>query len=142
MACGRCGQRNRIMYRALGETTRCGRCKTNLPLVDAPIVIQSEAEFDALIASASLPVLVDFWASWCGPCKMVAPELDKVASANAGKLVVAKVSTEELPAVAQRFDVRSIPAFSLFVNGAEAGRIAGARPAAALQSFVYQTVGQ
>jgi thioredoxin 2 len=133
-------QRNRISYDVLATTTRCGACKSNLPPIDSPIEVESETEFDALIASSSVPVLVDFWAAWCGPCKMVAPEIEKVASGNAGKLIVAKVSTEQLPALAQRFQISSIPALSVFANGREVNRAAGARPAAAIQSFVYQSI--
>ena len=140
VVCPHCGQRNRIGYDRLSDTTRCGKCKTTLPLADVPIDIESDADFDALMSSASLPVLVDFWAPWCGPCKMVAPEVEKVASANAGKVIVAKVNTENLPALAQRYQVRGIPAFSLFSFGKEAGRTTGAQPASALQAFVYQTV--
>ena len=140
VTCRQCHQRNRISYNVLATTTRCGACKSNLSPIDSPIDVDSEAEFDALISSSSVPVLVDFWAAWCGPCKMVAPELEKVASGNAGKLIVAKVSTEQLPSLAQRFQVSSIPALSVFSNGREVKRAAGARPAAAIQSFVYQSI--
>ena len=142
VACRQCGRRNRIGYDRLASTTRCGQCKSNLPPIHSPIDVTSEEEFDALIAASAVPVLVDFWASWCGPCKMIAPELAKVASANAGRMIVAKVSTEELPAVAQRFQVSSIPALSVFTEGREAGRTLGARPAAAIQSFVYESTGR
>jgi thioredoxin 2 len=138
--CRQCGQRNRIAYDVLATTTRCGSCKSNLPPIGSPIDVDSEAEFDALISASSVPVLVDFWASWCGPCKMVAPEIEKVASAKAGKLIVAKVSTERLPALAQRFQVGSSPALSVFADGKELNRATGARPAAAIQTFVDQTM--
>jgi thioredoxin 2 len=140
VACRQCGRRNRISFDVLATTTRCGACKANLPPINMPIDVDSEAEFDALITASSVPVLVDFWASWCGPCKMVAPEIEKVASGNAGKLIVAKVSTERLPSLAQRFQVSSIPALSVFAHGREINRAAGARPAAAIQSFVYQSI--
>ena len=139
VACRQCGQRNRIAYDRLAGTARCGQCKSQLPSIDVPIDVESEAEFDALVSSSSVPVLVDFWASWCGPCKMVSPEVAKVASGNAGKMIVAKVSTETLPGLAERFHVSSIPALSVFANGREVGRTAGARPAAAIQSFIYES---
>jgi len=140
--CAACGQRNRLAYSRLGHTTRCGRCGADLSAPGSPVSVASEAEFDSLIRSASVPILVDFWAPWCGPCRSVAPELEKVASAGAGHLVVAKVNTEDLPSIGARFGVRSIPTMAVFAGGREVGRTAGARPAAAIQAFVSQAIGQ
>jgi thioredoxin 2 len=138
LACASCGQRNRIAYSSLNAGTRCGKCKAALPPVSEPINVDSEGEFELLIGSGSLPVLVDFWAEWCGPCKMVAPEIAKVAAQAAGRLIVAKVNTEHVPGLAQRFQVSSIPSLAVFMHGREAGRIAGARPAAGILAFVRE----
>jgi thioredoxin 2 len=135
-ACPACGQKNRQLYTALGEAQRCGKCRADLPSVGAPVHVRDAAEFDALLRWSSLPVLVDFWAPWCGPCRMVAPELDRVAAAEAGHLVVAKVNTEDLPEIGDRFGVRSIPTMALFLAGREVARDVGAKPAAAIQAFV------
>ncbi len=100
--------------------------------LQAPFEVPEEATFERLLEEAQVPVLVDFWAAWCGPCRMVAPELEKLAREKAGKLLVAKVDTEALPQVAARFGIRGIPTMVLFEGGAERERLTGAMPAAAI----------
>ncbi len=138
--CPACGQRNRTPYARLGETGYCGKCKTALPPPSIPIDIDSAAHFDALVGASPLPIVVDFWAPWCGPCKMVAPELVKVAASGQGQFVVAKVNTEALPALGQRFGIQSIPTMAVFVQGQETARTAGARPAAQIEAFIRQAL--
>ena len=139
--CPRCGQKNRTPFTHVGERGRCGKCKASLPALSSPIEIDTQAQFEALIANCSVPVLVDFWAPWCAPCRTVAPEMEKVAVAENGRLLVVKVDTENLPTLSRRFDVRSIPTMMLFLHGREMGRTAGARPAAAIRQFVTEAVG-
>ena len=136
--CSNCGQRNRLRYEALGRTFRCGKCQTEIGAPKEPIDIASDAIFDALTSRSALPVLVDFWAPWCGPCKMVAPEFAKVAARGAGRLVVAKVNTEEAPSLGGRFRVTSIPTMIVMKRGAEVARQMGAMPAARIMQFVEQ----
>jgi len=138
VACPECGQQNRLMYNRLGDTVRCAKCKTTLPSVATPIDIDSAAHFDALVGGASLPVVVDYWAPWCGPCRMVAPELVKVAARQAGKLIVAKVNTDELSDLGRRFGIMSIPTMAVFAGGHEVERTSGARPAGDIEAFVAQ----
>jgi thioredoxin 2 len=134
MKCSSCGARNRVPFEA--SEARCPKCKAMLPLPNEPIEVPSVSAFDTLIRDSKLPVVVDFWAPWCGPCHMVAPEIAKVAASNAGKFVVVKVNTDALPELGERYRVRSIPTMAVFKGGREAARTAGARPAAAIEEFI------
>ena len=95
-------------------------------------------DFDRVIAQSSLPVLVDYWAPWCGPCRIVAPEVQKVAARYAGRALVIKVNTDELTDVGQRFGIRSIPTLAVFAGGREITRVAGARPAPEIEALLQQ----
>jgi thioredoxin 2 len=140
--CGSCGRTNRLAYSTLGKPSRCGNCKSALAHPDTPIDVPSPEVFDALVRGSSLPIVVDFWAPWCGPCRMVAPEIEKVARAAAGEFLVVKVNTEALPALGERLGIRSIPTMGVFRGGRELTRAAGARPAADIQTFVRQALLQ
>ncbi len=96
------------------------------------------ADFDRLVAQSSLPVVVDYWAPWCGPCRMVAPELEKVAARQAGKALVVKVNTDRLTDLGDRYGIRSIPTLAVFAGGREVSRTAGVRPAADIERFIEQ----
>lgn len=138
ITCPKCGRRNRMKYEGLGKVFRCGQCKSELRPLGEPVDLHSDLVFDALISRSALPVLVDFWAPWCGPCKMVAPEIRKVATEAAGQVFVAKVNTEELPSLARRFRVTAIPTMSIFRNGIEVAHQAGAMAAPAIRKFLEQ----
>ena len=118
---------------------RCGSCKHELSAPSTPLEVTSTADFDRLVGSASIPVVVDYWAPWCGPCRMVAPELAKVASRNAGHMLVVKVNTDVLNDLGDRFGIRSIPTLAVFAGGREVARTSGARPAADIEAFVAKS---
>jgi thioredoxin 2 len=130
------GKKNRMAFERLGDPVQCGQCKQPIQPLAEPVEVAQSADFDRLIASSSLPVLVDYWAPWCGPCRMVAPELKKVAGRQAGRALVVKVNTDVLADLGQRFGIRSIPTLALFAGGKEVARESGARPADEIEAFI------
>ena len=139
IGCASCGQRNRVPFST--REARCGRCKSMLSPPSEPIEVPDSPAFDALVGDARLPVVIDFWAPWCGPCRMVAPELARVAASNAGRFIVVKVNTDALPDLGERFRIRSIPTMTVMAGGREVARTTGARPAAEIESFVNSAAG-
>src|SRR5947209_6463888 len=128
ITCPSCGQRNRVPATA-GGRPRCAACHADLPwLVDA-----GDADFAALVEGSPLPVLVDVWAPWCGPCRMVGPAVERLARERAGRLKVVKVNADEAPQISRRLRVSGIPTLLLFSGGTERDRTVGALPEPALR---------
>jgi thioredoxin 2 len=130
--CPSCARPNRVPAARIQQKARCAVCKAPLLPLARAVPLHSTQEFDDLVRNSPAPVLVDFWADWCGPCRVVAPELEQIARERAGRVIVAKVDTEALPDVAGRYGIRGIPTMILFKGGAEANRLTGAMTASAI----------
>lgn len=142
IVCPSCGALNRAPSARLAEGARskCGKCHAPL-FSGAPATVTSAAAFERFIGQGTLPVLVDFWAAWCGPCKMMAPMFAKAAQTLEPNVRLLKVDTEALPDVAGRFGIRSIPTLILFKDGREVGRQAGAMDAQSIVRWTERTLG-
>jgi thioredoxin 2 len=133
VACTHCGATNRVPAARLGEDPVCGRC--GQALLDGQPVELSDANFDQVVASSDLPVVVDFWAPWCGPCRQMAPQFEQAAHTLKGKALLVKVNSDDSPRTASRFGIRSIPTLVKLQRGNEVARVAGARPAGQIVQF-------
>jgi thioredoxin 2 len=138
-ACPSCGQKNRVPAEHLADTGRCGACKSPLPPLDRPIEADP-ASFDEIVRDAPVPVFVDFWAAWCGPCRMSAPEVEALAREMAGKVIVLKVDTDQYPELAARFRIQSLPNFVVLRNGRPIVQRAGAVPRSEMRRWLEQSV--
>jgi len=139
--CSICGAINRVPSEKLaqGLEAKCGRCKQPLAAAAAPLIV-TDATFAADVERSPLPVLVDAWAAWCGPCRMIAPAIEELAAELAGRVRVAKLNVDENPATAGRFDIRSIPTLLVMAGGREVDRIVGAQPKHAIRARLERFV--
>jgi len=136
LTCLSCGQANRVPLAKIDAGPKCAVCGARL--ADGKVAAFDMQVHDKATRADDLPLIVDYWAPWCGPCRTMAPEFAKAATALRGKARFAKIDTEEFPAVSQRLQIRGIPLLVLYAKGREVARLPGARPAADIEAFVRQ----
>ncbi|MDI3337240.1 thioredoxin domain-containing protein [Defluviimonas aestuarii] len=133
LTCAACGQMNRFPTGRLNEAPKCAVCGAGL--VSGKVAELDLAMHDKATRGDDLPILIDYWAPWCGPCRMMAPEFAKAAQSLKGRVRFAKINTQDFPAVSQRLGIRGIPLLILWHRGRELARLPGARPAAEIETF-------
>lgn len=139
LPCTDCGTANRIAYATVSKQGRCGSCKVDLQPIAGPVEMTSPEAFAALVSQSPLPIVIDFWAAWCGPCQMMAPEFAKAASQAAGEVVFVKVNTDEQQKIASQFRIQGIPAFALMKNGKVTAQTSGFQPATRLLAWIRES---
>jgi thioredoxin 2 len=141
--CSKCGANNRVPQAKLAQGLQpvCGQCKAPLAAAAGPITV-TDATFAAEVERSPLPVLVDAWAPWCGPCRTIAPAIEELATELAGTVRVAKLNVDENPNTAGRFDIRSIPTMLVMISGREVERIVGAQPKAAIKDKLERAIAR
>jgi thioredoxin 2 len=127
--CRICGANNRLAAHRLHEVARCGQCRVPMTPLQSTVAVESIEEFEALVHFATVPVIMEFGAAWCGPCRYLAPELERLAWSLPGRAIVATVDTDRLPEAALAHGVNSLPTIVLFQDGAEQNRVVGAMTA-------------
>lgn len=137
--CDECGSMNRVPLARLNQHPKCGKCNKALPLGGGPITV-TDANFEKTVSTSPVPVIVDFWAPWCGPCRMIGPVLEKLAGEMSHDVLIAKLNVDENPQTAAKFSVRSIPMLVGFVEGEAVDSQVGALPPPALKSWVQRVV--
>jgi len=136
LTCLSCGQANRVPLKKLDAGPKCAKCA--VPLLDGSVATIDTQTHDKAVRFDAVPLVVDYWAPWCGPCKTMAPEFAAAAGALRSKARFAKIDTEKFPALSQRLQIKGIPLLILYANGKEVARLSGARPASDIKTFVMQ----
>ncbi len=126
--CPSCGVKNRIPQSKINLGPKCGKCGSPIPIAGGSVIPVTDADFQQKILSSPLPVLLDCWAPWCGPCRMIGPVMEEMAREYAGRALIAKLNVDENPMTAQRLGIQSIPTLLLFKNGQVVDRVVGAAP--------------